>query len=153
MAAAKSAQTWGSYLVFALVILASIALLIFAGLFIRHSYPTGSGATTPGNAPAAPTIAGRYAGYTTLQTGICSLGVHEFVMDVDEAGNARSDYGMKENKFLIGTIAPNGTVKLAFRENGQTILFNGKMQDGHITGTSSLNTDRTCNIYWDLSRN
>lgn len=154
MAVAKFAQTVGSYLLVALIILGFIGLLVFAGLFIRQSFPTGAPtAGTSGPPKAVSTIAGRYAGYTTLQTGICSLGVHEFVIVVDDAGNAKSDYGMKEGKFLTGQVAPNGTVKLAFRENGFTILFDGKVQDGHITGNSTVNIDRTCNIYWDLARN
>jgi hypothetical protein len=155
MAVGKIVQTTGAYLLFALVILGFAALLVFAGLLLRHNFfPNG---TTPkaesGPAKRASTIAGHYSGYTTLQTGICSLGVHEFAIDVDENGNARSNYAMKDGKFLTGTIAPNGKVKLAFRENGVTILFNGEIQDGHITGTSSASADRTCSIYWDLAKN
>ncbi|GGF28093.1 hypothetical protein GCM10011611_37640 [Aliidongia dinghuensis] len=138
---------------FVLIILGFVALLVIAGLFIRRSFPAGPAA--PSSAPPKPAaaIAGRYTGYTTLQTGICSLGVHEFVLVVDENGNAKSDYAMKEGKFLTGTVAPNGKVKLAFRENGASILFDGQVQDGHITGTSSASSDRTCTIHWDLTRN
>jgi len=152
MTSGKVAQTAGSYVVFALIILGLIAILVFAGLFIRRSFPTGPAAQTAGPPKPAAAIAGRYVGYTTLQTGICSLGVHEFVIEIDENGNARSSYAMKDGKFLTGTVAPNGRIKLGYRENGVSILFDGTIQDGHITGTSSANTDRTCSIYWDLAR-
>jgi hypothetical protein len=50
MAAAKLAQTVGSYLLVALIILGFVALLVFAGLFIRQSFPTGAPTATTSRA-------------------------------------------------------------------------------------------------------
>jgi hypothetical protein len=130
-----------------------IAILIFAGLMLKPDFGTaGKPKPAAGQAQKAAAIAGRYVGYTTLQTGICSIGAHELVIVIDEDGNAKSSYGMKSGGSLSGRANPDGRIRLNFREDDLTIRFEGDVRPGHITGRSSVSDDHTCDIYWDLSR-
>jgi hypothetical protein len=148
----QTVKSKSSYYAFMFFILAFVGFLIFAGLFVKAKFDSGAQPkpTAAAKAPVTSSIAGRYIGFTTISTGICSLGAHEFVLEIDEDGNARSNYGMKPDKLMSGRINPEGRIKLSFRDGGQVIAFEGELRPGHIIGHSSVTGDKTCDISWDL---
>ena len=150
----KIAKNRNSYYALIFFTLVFVAIFICAGLFFRTEFSSGA-RPKPMTAPKASVtaaMAGRYVGYTTIMGGICSVGAHEFALELDEDGNAKSSYGMKPDKLLTGRINPDGRVKLSFRDNGFVIAFEGELHANHILGHSSVTGDRTCDIAWDLWR-
>ncbi|HLZ65941.1 MAG TPA: hypothetical protein VKQ29_06900 [Aliidongia sp.] len=152
MIAEKAAKDSNKFYILMFSSLAFIAILICSGLFIKAEYGHGTKPPPVAAPKAAAEIAGRYVGYTTIQTGICSIGAHELVIDIDGDGAAKSNYGMKSSRSLTGRANPDGKLKLGFRENDLTIRFEGEVHQGHITGHSFVSDDHTCDIYWDLQR-
>ena len=145
-----------SFYVFSLFTIIFIGILVYSGMFIKAEFgsgarprPTAGAAAKP---PASSEIAGRYVGYTTISTGICSVGAHELVLEIDPDGNVKSTYGMKPDKFLAGRINPEGKIRLSFRDSGTVTTFDGELHAGHIAGRSSVTGDRTCDIPWELWR-
>jgi len=149
---AKNKSTYYVLIFFTLIF---VAIFICAGLFVKTEF--GSGArpapTAGAKAPVASSIAGHYIGFTTISTGICSVGSHEFALDIDEDGNVKSGYGMPADKLMGGRINPDGRIKLNFRDGGYVVRFEGDLKNGHIAGHSSVSGDKTCDIPWDLWRN
>jgi hypothetical protein len=132
-----------------------VAVFIVAGLLVKTDF--GSGArpapTTGAKPPSAADVAGHYVGFTTISTGICSVGSHEFALDIDEDGNVKSAYAMKSDKLMSGRVNPEGKLRMNFRDGGYAVSFDGELKNGHIAGHSSVSGDRTCDINWDLWRN
>jgi hypothetical protein len=145
-----------NFYAFSFFSLVFIAIFICAGLFVKSEFgggvKLGLGARPKAPVPAPSEIAGRYVGFTTISTGICSVGAHEFVLEIDDEDNVKSSYGMKPDKFLTGRINSAGWIKLSFRDNGFIINFEGELHAAHITGHSTVTGDRTCDITWDLWR-
>jgi len=138
---------------FAFSTLAFIGIFIFLGLCVKAEFggvrsKLGAGTT----APPSSEIAGRYIGFTTLSTGICSVGAREFVLEIGDDDNARSSYGMEPDKVMTGRVHSDGRIQLSFRDNGFAISFEGVVRDAHITGRSTVTGDRTCDIAWELWR-
>jgi len=157
MIAEKLEKNRNNFYVFVFFTLAFIGIFICAGLFVKAEFGgvrsnpvVGTTASAP--APAPSEIVGRYIGFTTISTGICSVGAHEFVLEIDDNDNVKSSYGMKPDKLMTGRINSKGGIKLSFRDNGFVISFEGELHAAHITGHSSVTGDRTCDIAWDLRR-
>ncbi len=140
---------------FAFSTLVFIGIFIFFGLFVKAEFGgvrSRPGVRTIAPAPVRSEIAGRYIGFTTLSTGICSVGAREFVLEIGDDDNVRSSYGMKPDKVMTGRVHSNGWIQMSFRDNGFAISFEGELRDAHITGRSTVTGDRTCDIAWDLWR-
>ena len=132
-----------------------VAIFICAGLFVKTEFGSGARPAPPAGAkaPLAAGIAGHYIGFTTISTGICSVGSHEFALDIDEDGNVKSGYGMPADKLRGGRMNPDGRLRMSFRDGGYAVSFDGEFKRGHITGHTSVSGDKTCDISWDLWRN
>jgi hypothetical protein len=139
-------------LVAILAVVIIVGVLICAGLFFKSSFRTSGQPQSSGKTKPAAGIAGHYTGYTTIQTGICSVGAHELVIDIDEDGTARSDYDMKPGSLLTGRPNPDGKLKMNYHDNGLTVRFEGEVKGGRITGRTYVSDDHTCDIYWDLAK-
>jgi hypothetical protein len=150
----KLAKNKSNYYALTFFSLIFIAIFICAGLFVKAEY--GSGAkpkpTAGPKAPATAGMAGRYVGFTTISSGICSVGAHEFVLEIDEDGNVKSSYGMKADKLMAGRINPDGRIRLSFRDSGFVVAFEGELHSNQIYGHSTVTGDRTCDIAWELWR-
>jgi len=149
---AKNRSTTYTLIIFTLIF---VAIFICAGLFVKSEFgkgvtPTPTAGTRP---PVAAGVAGHYIGFTTISTGICSVGSHEFVLDIDEDGTAKSGYAMKSGRLMGGRINPDGRLRMSFRDGGYAVTFDGELKHGHITGHTSVSGDKTCDINWDLWRN
>jgi len=131
-----------------------IALFIGASLMVKSKF-TGGTAAPPTAETAKPVsgLGGHYVGYTTIQTGICSVGAHEMVIDVSEDGNARTDYAMRSSKPMTGRASPDGKLKMNFRDGDYAVRFDGEIKSGHIVGHSTVSGDESCSINWDLYKN
>jgi hypothetical protein len=131
-----------------------IAIFICTGLFVKAEYGGGAKPKPVADQKALATagMAGRYAGFTTISSGICSVGAHEFVLEIDGDGNVKSSYGMKADKLMAGRINPDGRLRLSFRDSGFVIAFEGELDANHIYGHSTVTGDRTCDIAWELWR-
>jgi hypothetical protein len=130
-----------------------VAVVICAGFFFKSSVLSGSvPPQTTGRSKLPPSIPGHYVGYTTLQTGICSVGAHELVIDIDQDGAARSNYDMKPGDTLTGRPNADGRLKMNFHGGDLTVRFEGEVKAGRITGRTYVSGDETCNIYWDLTK-
>jgi hypothetical protein len=149
---ARSKRSYYALIFFSLIF---VGIFICAGLFVKAEYGSGAPAkpTTGNKAPVTSDIAGHYVGYTTISTGICSVGAHEFTLDIDSEGNVKSGYGMKPDKLMGGRVNPDGRIRLNFRDGPYAVSFDGEVKSGHVAGHSSVSGDRTCDISWDLYRN
>jgi len=150
----KIEKNKSNFYTFIFFTLAFVGIFICAGLFVKAEFGGGVKPSS-GAGPKAPVpseIAGRYIGFTTISAGICSVGAHEFVLEIDDDDNVKSSYGMKPDKLMTGRINSSGWIKLSFRDNGFVINFEGELHAAHIIGHSTVTGDRTCNIAWDLWR-
>lgn len=130
-----------------------VGVFIGASLLVKSKFPSNAGTTKTGDAPKPVAgVSGHYIGYTTLQTGICSVGAREFVIDIDEDGTAKSDYGVHGSRGLSGRASPDGKLRLNYRDGDYSVRFDGEIKQGHITGRSSVSGDSSCSINWDLYR-
>jgi hypothetical protein len=130
-----------------------VILFIGASLFVKSEFKGGAPATKTTDAPKPVSeIAGHYVGFTTIQTGICSVGMHELVVDIDEEGTAKTTYAMHAGRVMSGRASPDGKLKMNVRDGDTSVHFDGLIKAGHIAGHTTVSGDQTCDINWDLSR-